>query len=332
LWVSLLIADRSRGTINPPGCLTHRFSFVKDRVMMKSARRGFTLVELIVVIVIIATLIAVVMAKHPVPREKRRRAACVNNLKQIGLAFQMYATDWNGMYPPKKPVAASTGNQRLVRNDLLPDWEVIYPEYLGDLKPLFCPSDTRASRVYKEWQHRLKHGGNPRVAIPYYTDASSYVYTGYVAYTADYGDFVAPADSQFIGLFHAIYTLGWEDFDSDITFSEGQLEEYVQYTTGHSGNIYRMREGIGKLLVADVSDTASAATAESRCAVMWDHLFFRSGPYPKGNHFPLGCNVLFLDGHVEFISYSLGEFPVTSAVAAHLSRDSPVRPRTGNSG
>jgi prepilin-type N-terminal cleavage/methylation domain-containing protein/prepilin-type processing-associated H-X9-DG protein len=65
----------------------------------QSRTKGFTLIELLVVIAIIAVLIALLLPAVQAAREAARRAQCVNNLKQLGLALHNYESA-NGCFPP----------------------------------------------------------------------------------------------------------------------------------------------------------------------------------------------------------------------------------------
>ena len=78
-------------------------------VIVRQRRRAFTLVELLVVVGIIALLIAMIMPALSKTREKANLIKCMSNLRQIGQAFTMHATEHKGYVPTAGLIHNSSG-------------------------------------------------------------------------------------------------------------------------------------------------------------------------------------------------------------------------------
>jgi prepilin-type N-terminal cleavage/methylation domain-containing protein len=99
---------------------------VKISFAQKWPARAFTLIELLVVISIIAILAALLLPALAAAKEQGRAARCVSNLRQWGLAFNMYAAD-NGDSLPRR----GQGVQPLATIDRPTDWFNALPFYFG---------------------------------------------------------------------------------------------------------------------------------------------------------------------------------------------------------
>ena len=113
-----------------------------------SRRRGFTLIELLVVIAIIAILAAILFPVFARAREKSRQAACLSNVKQINLAIQMYAQDWDESIPSAAiyhvyPPASGTYST----------WMTVTEPYIKNDQVWKCPSQGARSGNHYGWSY-----------------------------------------------------------------------------------------------------------------------------------------------------------------------------------
>jgi prepilin-type N-terminal cleavage/methylation domain-containing protein/prepilin-type processing-associated H-X9-DG protein len=111
--------------------------------MTGHSQRAFTLIELLVVIAIIGILAGLLMPTFGRARESARGAACINNLRQIGLALQMYVQDNGERMPVVRDRSPDTGTNDSSGTNLLTTIDRVLSNHLSNILVFKCPSDRK---------------------------------------------------------------------------------------------------------------------------------------------------------------------------------------------
>lgn len=112
---------------------------MKSGPLQPEGQRCFTLVELLVVIAIVAVLAALLLPALGKGKATARATACLSNLRQIGIALQLYVQDNNNRLPVMYDVPVSTNS--LTPTGRVATIDLVLSNHLGSLKVLQCPAD-----------------------------------------------------------------------------------------------------------------------------------------------------------------------------------------------
>ncbi|MBI3117927.1 MAG: DUF1559 domain-containing protein, partial [Candidatus Hydrogenedentes bacterium] len=292
-------------------------------------------------IAIIGILAAILLPALARAREAARRASCANNLKQMGVIMKMYTNESRGeMFPPMQGPALyyTDGSGGLAAGcdgqdepEIGPKTDALFPEYLTDWGVLVCPSSNDAGDP-EDVLAVIRDVTPGSCNSPYKGQADNpsdhYSYFGWMIDRGDASDPQmslaglgaagnGPTQVVLVGL--QLYGAGGLS-SSDLGAGPGHAVRVmldgninIAAPNGNSGGetVYRLREGIERFLITDINNPAASAEAQSTVAIYWDSVSSDPSAGAAFNHIPGGGNVLYMDGHVEFLKYQeFGEFPI----------------------
>ena len=205
---------------------------------------------------------------------------------------------------------------------------------------------TPDSGDFEAWQEWSTDANNP-VSVDYYRSAElgrSYTYKGYVATNVQeyYGVWGATTINPWDELVSIEYgptapsvPRRLKSYDDDLDLDSGFttwppwvppvantptpaqiLSGEYSIGTASSDTVLRLREGVERFLITDINNPSSNAQSQSSIPVQWDSFGSNTSEGTTSglqvfNHVPGGSNVLYMDGHVEFIRFG-DKFPLST--------------------
>ncbi len=273
------------------------------------------------------------------------RANSFPTLMFIGCADNVYGAhaDTSGAFP----------NGSAFRGGFTISMNQIYPEYLTDAAVTLCPSSVGGTNVIKKYVEAnslsqvfdgrsMVNTSTALTGLPnkdFYpcesgVKTNSYIYFGWALFLSGITDSVEDPDPTGIGTLDQINT--WLQSKTDIQPNAGAFglaiaqisiwvsnaqdaanrpkfdEDFKVPNSTPAMTIYRLREGIERFFITDINNPGTTTQAQSVISIMAD--WNGTGAGKQFNHVPGGSNVLYMDGHSEFLKYP-NVWPVSPLLA-----------------
>lgn len=207
-------------------------------ITCRVGNQGITLIELLVVVAVIAILISMIGIPTPSDYSRARRIECVNNLKQVGIGFRIWAGDNGGM--PMKISMTNGGTREFVGTlETFRHFQIMSNE-LNTPKILYCPTELNSGRVRadrfvpeRSMDDHILFQGNTNLSYFVGLDATN-------------------------GANPAMFLSGDRNISNGTTIRNGWLELSTNQTARWTGELHRQ---VGNVLLIDGSVQAFSGSA-----------------------------------------------------------------------
>jgi prepilin-type N-terminal cleavage/methylation domain-containing protein/prepilin-type processing-associated H-X9-DG protein len=257
-------------------------------------KKGFTLIELLVVVAIIALLLSILTPALNQVKERGRRAVCMSNIRQLGMANIMYAQMYGGRFVPVK----------------IEETEIVLPNGTPYTPPwsMWCTHPIFLKLLDQNILENLGYNLDSDLSVSYFGLPKKFRCPSYPSNKAS----VAAAAAAGVEILQTSYGLNITDYELD-PVGGGAMEEVIWITGPIVDQIKRPAD---KLLFTDaVYPFVTYASDQGNYVNHWDeHGEFLSwddsevysnylgdhGAEPIYRHSE-GANVVFCDGHTEYL-------------------------------